>query len=723
MESVGTEPVVHPAADTAIPSLATDIFSTSPPSEVQQPLSAAGSAPAEIESPKVTRKEKKSKKKTRAPEVEAESVAVAPVLVLPPIVEPPVVEPPLTPVPTPPPNRKLLFIAVAALILVVAVVLAIKLLTPTKSTPPPPPNQAYVTVKVTADGKPVSGAEVTIDGKSIGNSTADGTVEAKVEPGDRSLTVTSKDYQPWTRTVPVSQGERKSVEASLVHPQVEQGTIVVQAADVGAEVFVDGQSQGVIGRDHKLTINKIGVGSHRVQLRKSGYLDSREKSVDVVAKKTASPQPFEALVEIPGKTKIFVDVTPRDAVVRIDGKVVDNPGKGVRVEPGKHTVEASSEGYKTESESVSVEKDQELRAPAINLPKVPVPSFVASAANPPTIKRGEATTLTWKTKDARQVSIEGVGTFQGTDGTTTVSPQANTTYVLTAKGDGGSKTQTVTVNVVIPAAPKIDDFTATESTIVKGKSTKLKWNVQNAKEISIEPEVGGGLPPRGERDVRPTDTTEYVLTAKGDGVSITGKTRVTVTLPGKLAIEFKAADNSITQGQSTKLRWNVQNAAEVSIDHGIGSVPASGERTVSPAENTTYTLTATGEGGERGERKETVTVTAEPPGPKDLPAIHALLNRFTDAVKNHDRKGIVEAWPSIDKAHLDSYTDKKFQQVMDEQCPDSAAKFSADGAELTCSETLTAVVEGKAQAPRTNTYLIRFKRIGEAWKIESKPLK
>jgi len=51
----------------------------------------------------------------------------------------------------------------------------------------------------------------------------------------------------------------------------------------------------------------------------------------------------------------------------------------------------------------------------------------------------------------------------------------------------------------------------------------------------------------------------------------------------------------------------VTNATSVSIDQGIGSVAASGTRTVAPAATTTYTLTATNAGGS-STAKTTVTV-------------------------------------------------------------------------------------------------------------------
>jgi chitodextrinase len=60
---------------------------------------------------------------------------------------------------------------------------------------------------------------------------------------------------------------------------------------------------------------------------------------------------------------------------------------------------------------------------------------------------GQTATLSWATTDATTVTIDqGVGAV-GTTGSATVSPNATTTYTLTATGAGGSTVASVTVNV------------------------------------------------------------------------------------------------------------------------------------------------------------------------------------------------------------------------------------------------------------------------------------
>ena len=83
----------------------------------------------------------------------------------------------------------------------------------------------------------------------------------------------------------------------------------------------------------------------------------------------------------------------------------------------------------------------------------PTPKPTASiTVNPPVIDQGQSATLTWKTGNATDVSIEGIGPVAG-NSSQSVSPSESATYTLTAKGPGGS----VQVNArltVNPPPPK-----------------------------------------------------------------------------------------------------------------------------------------------------------------------------------------------------------------------------------------------------------------------------
>ncbi|HLJ78303.1 MAG TPA: peptidoglycan-associated lipoprotein Pal [Acidobacteriaceae bacterium] len=86
-------------------------------------------------------------------------------------------------------------------------------------------------------------------------------------------------------------------------------------------------------------------------------------------------------------------------------------------------------------------------------PPAPTPQAAAPTASitatPDTINAGDSSTLTWKTTDATDVSIEGLGQVAAS-GTQTVKPTQTTTYHLIAHGDGGSADATATVTVGAP---------------------------------------------------------------------------------------------------------------------------------------------------------------------------------------------------------------------------------------------------------------------------------
>lgn len=84
------------------------------------------------------------------------------------------------------------------------------------------------------------------------------------------------------------------------------------------------------------------------------------------------------------------------------------------------------------------------------------------------------------------------------------------------------------------------------------------------------------------------------------------------------------AQNELQRGQSTTLSWQTQNANDITID-GIGTVAASGTRSVSPSESTTYKLLAKGPGGSK-EAVARVTVTAPPVASAPTPSDEELFN-------------------------------------------------------------------------------------------------
>ena len=81
------------------------------------------------------------------------------------------------------------------------------------------------------------------------------------------------------------------------------------------------------------------------------------------------------------------------------------------------------------------------------------------------------------------------------------------------------------------------------------------------------------------------------------------------TAPAPTA-QLTASPTVISAGDQVQLNWSTTNAANVSLE-GIGTVPSTGVKTVTPTESTTYNLVAKGDGG-TAVASARVTVNAPP---------------------------------------------------------------------------------------------------------------
>ena len=88
-------------------------------------------------------------------------------------------------------------------------------------------------------------------------------------------------------------------------------------------------------------------------------------------------------------------------------------------------------------------------------PPPPPPAAAPTAslsANPNVIEAGQSTTLSWRTENATEVTLEGVGAVEA-NGSQGMTPSGSTTYRLIAKGAGGTQEATARVTVTAAAAP------------------------------------------------------------------------------------------------------------------------------------------------------------------------------------------------------------------------------------------------------------------------------
>jgi len=224
-------------------------------------------------------------------------------------------------------------------------------------------------------------------------------------------------------------------------------------------------------------------------------------------------------------------------------------------------------------------------------------------ATPSNITAGQSSQLTWIVQGASSVSINnGIGNVALT-GSVTVTPDATTTYTLTAVGPSGNVTATATVTVgpgvVGPGNPQIIRFEGSPLNIQPGQQSTLSWTTTGATTVSIS--GVGAVTLNGSTTVSPAQTTTYTLSAtSSDGKTVTAPVTITVasgTIPQ--IVVFVVTPSTIDSGSSAKLCWQVTGATSIEIQPGVGSnLNANDCATVSPTVTTTYTLTATNATGQ-----------------------------------------------------------------------------------------------------------------------------
>ena len=83
----------------------------------------------------------------------------------------------------------------------------------------------------------------------------------------------------------------------------------------------------------------------------------------------------------------------------------------------------------------------------------PARPTVTLQANPTSLNKGEATTLSWSSTNATQLTIAPEVGAVSPEGSTKVTPSDSTTYTITASGPGGSADASVRVSVAAPPPP------------------------------------------------------------------------------------------------------------------------------------------------------------------------------------------------------------------------------------------------------------------------------
>jgi len=178
---------------------------------------------------------------------------------------------------------------------------------------------------------------------------------------------------------------------------------------------------------------------------------------------------------------------------------------------------------------------------------VPAPTILFTVS-PDVVSKGQSVTLTWQVSNASSVEIEGIGSVEAS-GSKKVKPTANTTYTLTATGDGGTRTSSADVEIAAGPLPIIL-FSANPESIQTGHSVSLKWEVTNATEVTIDNGIGK-VQHKGSKQVKPTSNIAYTLTATGEGGTKTETVEIEVAEPPPIEARVNLQGVTFGSGNAT----------------------------------------------------------------------------------------------------------------------------------------------------------------------------
>ena len=154
----------------------------------------------------------------------------------------------------------------------------------------------------------------------------------------------------------------------------------------------------------------------------------------------------------------------------------------------------------------------------------------------------------------------------------------------------------------IPATPPICEAGLDPQTIRAGEGTALWWWSDATVSASINHSIGSINLPSDYKWIHPTETTQYILTAKGaDGATTICNATVIVEGQADLNLPFcemGADPQTIDPGQGAALWWWSDNTFSTSIDNGIGLVQTQPNyKWFFPTQTATYTMIAVNNNG------------------------------------------------------------------------------------------------------------------------------
>src|SRR5712671_1395432 len=358
----------------------------------------------------------------------------------------------------------------------------------------------------------------------------------------------------------------------------------------------------------------------------------------------------------PGKLKIHVPIP--EAYTFVDGKAIGPGNRSIRLGEGNHRVNVANYGFKIFQQDISIEAGKTTTVEAnlepsggpVSSPwgRIQVEVGTTTRGDYAILLNGKSSgyfvghvdefnnNIIWKQElivpaRTHEVSVTRYGAVVWSG---SVAVAANQRVIINI-GSGKQRTKAwprgtqladmprfkagiASASVVV--APVSGSISATPAKIDCNQPSELKW----ASLETVDADISGmsPVPPSGEKQVSPKQTTSYELTAAGPGGVVKSTATVDVNPVVIAQLEsstseahYRRIGDKVLRQESATLNWSASNVDRISLDP-FGSVDRNGTRSVelTPTQTTdgpldqtfNYSLTATNVCG--GSETKTVAI-------------------------------------------------------------------------------------------------------------------
>ena len=213
--------------------------------------------------------------------------------------------------------------------------------------------------------------------------------------------------------------------------------------------------------------------------------------------------------------------------------------------------------------------------------------------------KGDKVHLTWSTKDAEKVTLDGEELSDQVFSQDIICENTGLRdFVLVASNPCGETRRVISVSVI--DKPSFD-ISCSRPKLKRGKNEtcELRWNIRFAHSVTLTtPEGETNVDSSGMKILSPTESEVLKFKALAIDNSTTFSEEIKIGVYDESIAKFEADKDYSYPHLPVVLSWKVEHAQSIELD-GYGEQPSEGTLIVEPTRTTTYKLLIKDEFGEK----------------------------------------------------------------------------------------------------------------------------